>query len=181
MVGTCKAAVEEFVACPARNAKVSLLFPLLTMTLASQTVEVPDIYPPIFNYGSGHWRCDHCVESLLYSLANGYPEHVRMWTCCQCGFNENRESLWASCSNCYFISSAERYAFQDASLDESAIVEGPHHDDGLEISNTIRVTAPATSLLSLAADDLVSTVQQNFFRFEEFETSGQYGTLLLDD
>jgi hypothetical protein len=82
---------------------------------------------------------------------------------------------------CDLSCSAESYAFQDVSLEEFATVEGPHHVDGLEISNTIRVIALATGLRSLAADDLVSTVQQNFFRFEEFEASGQYGTLIPDD
>ena len=120
-----------------------------------------------FRSGGTHWRCAHCVESVLYSLANGHVEHVRMWTCCQCGFAENRVALWAACSMCDATSCIDNYACHYPSALEIT-TDGAMHDsvtyEGSEMAR-VKVTTMGDFLGLRAANDLVSTVQQNLSSF----------------
>jgi hypothetical protein len=117
---------------------------------------------------------------VVYSLVNGYPEHVRMWRCCQCGFLENREALWAACSNCNLATTLDKYAFQDVSLYQDGTKERAYDDEDLKDSNTFRFPAPATQP-SNAADDLTSTLHQNALRLEELVRPHYCDALVPDD
>jgi len=124
----------------------------------------------LFRSGGTHWRCAHCVESVLYSLANGHVEHMRMWTCCQCGFAENRVALWAACSMCDATSFLDNYACHYPSVLEIATDGAMNDIVTYEASEMTRVHVPKTgsSLELRTADDLVSAVQQNLSSFASF-------------
>ena len=117
----------------------------------------------LFRFRGTHWQCAHCVESVLYSLAKGHVEHVRMWKCCQCGFAENRVSLLAACSMCDYTNYRKDYACQypsDKVLE--AAEEGAETDSAAyKPSDVIRVEAPGISPGIHASDDFISTVQRN--------------------
>jgi len=124
----------------------------------------------LFRSGGTHWRCAHCVESVLYSLANGHVEHVRMRTCCQCGFAENRVALWAACSMCDATRFLDNYACHYPSVLEIATDGAMNDIVTYEASEMTRVHVPKTgsSLELRTADDLVSAVQQNLSSFASF-------------
>jgi predicted nucleic acid-binding Zn-ribbon protein len=146
----------------------------------SRNPELPYPQPLEFNYGSVHERCEHCLDTVLVSLANGYVEHIRMWKCCQCGFAENRESLQAACSNCNFASFQDNYAFQDISPYLCDMNDRPYDDENLETSQVVCIPAPAT-YPSNAADDFTSAILQNASRLEELMASDRSGPLFPDD
>ncbi|RYN63224.1 hypothetical protein AA0118_g4772 [Alternaria tenuissima] len=127
----------------------------------------------IFQPGGAHWRCDHCVESVIYSRADGYGQYVRMWTCCQCGFPENRASLWAACSMCDY-SNLEKYAFQNPSVFQHGTENAIEHEETFETSHVVCAGVSTAESLgrAFATDDLVSTVRQNLQLSESFFQDG---------
>lgn len=106
----------------------------------------------------------------IYSLANGHIEHVRMWTCCQCGFAENRVSLSAACSMCDATSFLDNYACHYPSVLDVATNRATHDSVSYEASETVRVQVPKMgNFVGLgAADDLVFKVQQDLSSFASF-------------
>jgi len=128
----------------------------------------------IFRPGGAHWRCDRCVESVIYSRANGHGQYVRMWICCQCGFLENRVSLWAACSMCDYSNFWERYAFQNPSIFQHGAQNVIEHEETFETSRVVCDGVPVaeSSGTAFATDDLVSTVRQNLELSESFFQDG---------
>jgi hypothetical protein len=124
----------------------------------------------IFRPGGAHWRCDHCVESVIYSRANGYGQYVRMWKCCQCGFSENRVSLWAACSMCDYSNFWEEYAFQNPSIFQHGVRNVIEHEETFETSLVTCDGVPVAehSGTAFATDDLVSAVQTNLALSQPF-------------
>ncbi|KAF7679542.1 hypothetical protein GT037_003290 [Alternaria burnsii] len=124
----------------------------------------------IFQPGGAHWRCDHCAESVVYSRVNGYGQYVRMWTCCQCGFSENRVSLWAACSMCDYSNVWKIYAFQNPSIFQHGAQNAIEHEENFETSRVVCDGVPAaeSSGTAFATDDLVSTVQTNLALSQPF-------------
>ncbi|KAH6846795.1 hypothetical protein CC77DRAFT_1011513 [Alternaria alternata] len=124
----------------------------------------------IFQPGGAHWRCDHCIESVIYSRVNGYGQYVRMWTCCQCLFSENRVSLWAACSMCDYSNFWKKYAFQNPSIFQHGVQNAIEHEETFETSRVVCDGVPVaeSSGTTFATDDLVSAVQNNLALSEPF-------------
>ena len=110
------------------------------------------------------------MESVIYSLVNDYVEHVRVWRCCQCGFPDNRVSLWFVCSMCDGTNFQDAYVCHRPTLGQVQTEDAI--DDRLAFQTTpvgcIGPPGIENSLEVCATDDLVSTVRQNIEPLESF-------------
>lgn len=124
----------------------------------------------IFRYEGVHWRCGSCIESVRYSLVNGYVEHVRLWTCCQCKYPDNRVSLWDECSMCCGTHFLDDYVCNRPSSVQAEADDMMDERENLETSNVIcaELSGLGRSFGAFATDDLVSTVRKNLVPFESF-------------
>lgn len=140
----------------------------------------------IVQFGTNHWKCSNCKEGVIYSRTTGCVTNNRIWKCCRCGFADNSVLGDAACSFCDGTNSNQLYTSNDMLLRHESVdvfasfqlgAGDPSASSYIFCSLEPAISSPSTDLV----DDWAAKVHQNFLRFDRFEQSNEFGTLVPPD